>query len=523
MQVTSIRIGGAMLAIVAGVGGLARAEETAVTDDAAAAKPAEIDLRLTLSSFLFRELGDEAPPIVDGGAPLPSASPVRRYFGDLRFELASSGLAIDARVRQTTSQRYQSGAAGGAEYDIRLLGYRLGSERTALVIGRQYIDAVGATKVDGLGLHRKLSATWSATAFGGTYPQLGSRSLDTDYPSIRNEDGTEGSTLIPVIGGIGTSYVTPNVHGDIGLGAIYVAQDVPGATSTESSRVFATASGYARPASWLDFYHLGWLDLAGANGVSLMNGSLGLNVHPSSNVQLTASVNHVSSDILQIAARNVLVDPDPTAIGIVQNNIAVIRVSQDLVRAGASVALAQSRFELSVSGGFHRRPAVSVELADGGGEVSFPLARSGDVTLVILDRRSVAGLRASGAATVTFPVGDDVPNYSRGTTVRLAASRVFADERGEIEVDVMAQRYRQLSGGGMCTTSLAVLDCYGSSTMAAAQAGLLGSWRVAREWLLLADTHLGVQDVESTTINGQVTWPRMLSVTVFARAQWRYR
>lgn len=499
----------------------ARAGE--VSDGArAAASPGDLDLRLTLSSFLFRELGDDAPPLVENGAPVPSASPVRRFFGDLRIELAGSGLALDARVRQTSSQRYQAGASAGGEYDIRTLSFRLGSERTALVLGRQFVDAVGATKIDGIAAIRRVSPTWSATAFAGTYPQLGSRSLDTDYPAVQNPDGSEGSPLIPVAGGLGASYMRPSVHGDLGVAAVYVAQEVEGATSEEASRVFATTSGYARPARWVDVYHLGMLDLAGQDGLELTNGSLGLNVHPASNLQISASVNHVSTNILQIAARNQLADPDPTALGIVQNNIAVIRVSQDLVRAGTSLALADARFEIALSGGLHRRPAVAVELADGG-SVSFPLARSADATLMVLDRRSVAGLRASATASLTFPVGDNQPNRARGAVARLAAERTFADGRGEVEVDVMAQRYEQVSSGGMCTSSLDVFACYGASKMAAAQAGVLASWQAAREWLVLVDTHVGVQDVESVSIDQQIIWPRVTSLTVFARAQWRYR
>lgn len=511
----------AVAAAVAGAGAIAHAEETSVAQREAA-EPDDLDLRLTLSSFLFRQSGEDAPPIVDTGAPVASASPVRRYFGDLRVELSGGGLVVDARVRQTSSQRYQSGAFGGSEYDVRTLGYRLGSERTALIVGRQYIDAVGATKIDGLAFARRLSESWSTTLFGGAYPQLGSRSVATDYPAIRQADGTEGAPLIPIAGGAGASYARGSYHGDLGLGAVYVAQDVPDATSAEASRVFATASGYSRPARWLDIYHLGLLDLAGATGVNLTNGSLGVNLHPSSNVQLSASVNHVSTDVLQVVARNALADPDPTAIGIVQNNIAVVRVSQDVMRGGTSLAFARARFEVALSAGLHRRPAVEVDLADGG-RVSFPLARFADMTMMVLDRRSIAKLRLAATATLTFPLGDNVPNRARGTLVRLAGTRTFLDERGEVVVDVSAQRFRDLSGSGMCTTSLDVFTCFGASKTSAAQAGALVSWRVAREWLLLLDAHLGVQEVDSASIQGRVISPPVYSLTTFARAQWRYR
>jgi hypothetical protein len=494
------------------------------SSDTGAATPSGVDLRLTLSSFLFRETGADAPAIVDQGAELENASPVKRYFGDLRMELAGAGLTLDARVRQTTSQRFQSGASGGGEYEIRTLAYRLGSARTSLTLGRQFIEAVGATKVDGLAFTQQLTRRVAATLFGGAFPQLGSRSLETDYPRIRNEDGTEGSILFPLTGGLGLAYQTTNFHGDLGVAGIYVSQTVPNATSQEASRVFTTSSGYWRPVAMLDIYHFALLDVAGANDVALTNGSLGIAARPVSSVQLTASLHHVGTDVLQITTRNLLTDPDPTAIGIVQNNLAVIRVSQDMVRGGASLALARQRFEISVSGGVHRRPEVSVALADGTGTVAFPETRSADAMFTVLDRRSVGGLRASLTGILTFPIGSTVTNRARGTTVRIAASKLVADERGQLEADVSALHFTDVdSSTGECMTSLDIFACYGTSDTKALQAGVLASWRVGREWMILADTHLGYRDMTSTSISGPVVWPTVYSLTAFLRVQWRYR
>jgi hypothetical protein len=225
--------------------------------------------------------------------------------------------------------------------------------------------------------------------------------------------------------------------------------------------------------------------------------------------------------MLQIAARNTLVDPDPTAIGVVQNNSAITRVSQDLIRGGASVALLKSRFELSASAGLRRRPAVDVPLADGT-TVVFPETKSADLMFAALDRHSIANLRVSASATLTYPLSD-VGNRSRGAIARVAAGRTFAEDRGEIEVDVMAERFRDLGGNGMCDTSIDVFACYGAAKTSAAQTGALASWRVAREWLLLLDTHVGVRNVTSTSLNGTVDYPSAYSFTAFVRAQWRYR
>jgi len=522
MPMTRIAIAALWLAAAPARGDDA-ARPAKLTRSADEAKADDLDLRLTLSTFLFRETGADAPAIVDQGAALGNASPVRRTFGDLRAELSAGGLVLDGRVRQTTSERYQAGASSGGEYEIRTLDYRLGSPTTFVTIGRQFVDAVGATRVDGAALTHKLTGGVAATVFAGAYPQLGSRSLDTDYVHARNGDGSEGALLIPLTGGLGIAYQTPDYHGDLGAAAVYVAQDVLDAPASEKSRVFTTSSGYWRIAAPLDVYHFALLDVAGGGGFHLTNGSLGVDARPAAAVQLTASLHHVSTDVLQITARNLLSDPDPTMIGVVQNNLAVIRVSQDVARGAASLALAEQRFELSASGGIHRRPAVSVPLGDGTA-FAFPEARSADATFAILDRRSLAGLRAQLSATLTVPVGSTPGSRTRGTLVRMSASRTFAQQRGQIEADVMAERFRDVAAStGMCMTSLDAFACYGTSSTVAAQAGALASWRIGREWLLLADLHAGYRDVRSASIAGPIAWPHVYSLTSFLRIQWRYR
>jgi hypothetical protein len=323
-----------------------------------------------------------------------------------------------------------------------------------------------------------------------------------------------------VTGGFGTSYRKDQVYGSIGAAAVYVAQDVPNATSAEASRVYLTANGYARPVRAIDIYHFGLLDVAGGSGVNLTNGSLGINAHATPDLQLTFTAHHVSTDLLQIAARNVLEDPDPTATGLVQNNVAIIRVSQDTVRGGTSLALARSRFEISLSGGYHRRPGVEVALGDGG-TVRFPNARSVDSTLTVLDRKSIAKLRASASATVTVPLADNAPNQSRSAVVRFAAGRPWFDDRVELTADLMLARFRNTTDAGACMDSLDVFACFSSSKTRAIETGALATTGGTR--VVLLDSHVGLHDVEATSIMGTIDYPRVLSVTVFARAQWRYR
>lgn len=476
-------------------------------------EPAGVDLRLTLSTFLYREAGGE--PVADPGTALANASPVARSFGDLRTELSADGLALDARLRQTTGERYQSGAGSGGEYEIRTLAYRLGSDARSLTVGRQFIDAVGATRVDGLAATRGLTDGLAATVFAGAYPELGSRSLATDYVRV------DGARVVPLTGGIGVAYQTPSFHGDLGAAAIYVGRD--GATTDEQSRVIATSSGYGRIGAPLDVYHFAELDVTGA-GAHLTNASLGLDLRPTPALQLSASLHHVSNDLLQIAARDLLRDPDPSAGTVVLDDLEVVRISQDVARATASLALVDQRFELSASGGVHRHPSMRVPLADGSTFSTFPEARSADATFAILDRRAPGGLRAQLSGSVVVPLGGGAAPRTRGAQVRLSGSRTFAAERGQLEADVMAERFHDVSAStGACLSSTDPLACFGTSTTTAVQAGVLASWRIGREWLVLADAHVGARDARSTAPTGPLTWPRVYSIASFVRMQWRIR
>jgi hypothetical protein len=489
-------------------------------DVAARGEVEDLELRLTLSTFLYREAGADAAPIVDQGAPLQNASSARRYFGDMRAELTSKALAFDGRVRQTGSARAQSGALGGDEYDLRTLAYRIDGGATRLTIGRQHVDAVGATKVDGAAVSRSLGRSLAATLFGGFSPDVGSRSVTTDYGRAPET----GSRLVPLIGGLGVSYRAPDYHGDAGIAVVHVGQEVPGATSTERSRVVAASNGYWRVGAPLSVFHIALVDVAGNGGANLTTGSLGVTAQLADALQLTGTIHHVGTDLFQLAARDALAEPDPSAMGIVQNDVALVRVSQDAVRAAASLALAARRFELALSGSARRRGGVSIALADGSGAVAFAPASSADVTFGILDRRSIGGLRLAVSGTLLIPVGNDAPNRARGKIVRAAASRTVGAQRGELELDVMAERLRDATGAsGMCTGSFDALACFGTSRTTAVQAGGLASWRAGREWLLIADAHVGYQDVDSRSLAGPIAWPRVWSLTTFIRVQWRYR
>ena len=427
--------------------------ETAATAPA----PAGLEVRLTLSSFLYRELGDDAAPLVAGGAAPATASPVRRFFGDLRGELTAERVGggtvrVDARTRAATLERYQAGAD---EYEVRALTYARPLGPAELRLGRQVVDAVGATKIDGAMVAAPVTARVRVTGFAGAYPQRGSRSVTTDYPTLAS-----GDRLVPIAGGAGLGYRRAAVHGDVGVVGVVGSADVPGTTAADGRRGFVTTSGYARPHAAIDLYWHGIVDVIAAGGARVTAASAGLDLWPHPAVDVAITGHHVEPELFALAARDALAAPDPAAAGQIENGTAIVRVAQDAARASVSVAAAATRFQLTAAAGWHRRPAVAVPLT-GGGAITIAAAQMAELTMTALDRRGLGGTRLELSGTALVPLGDASATRSRALVARLVVAR--ARPSHEVVVDVSGHRHADLGGGGGC----AMLDpraCLGTST-----------------------------------------------------------
>ncbi len=488
---------------------------------ASAEPPAKLEVRLTLSSFLYRELADDADPLVSGGAAPAGASSVRRFFGDLRGELTADrvgggAVRVDGRVRAATLERYQGGED---EYELRALTYAHALGPAELRLGRQVIDALGATRVDGAQLTAPLSARLRLTTFAGAYPQRGSRSLTTDYPVIHAIDGSAAGRLVPVVGGAGVSYRKASYAADLGAVGVVASADVPGATAADGRRGFVTANGYARPHPAVDLYAHGVVDVIAAGGARVTEASGGVDLWPHPAIELSLTGHHVDNEVFAIAALNQLVDPDPAAMGQVENGTAIVRVAQDAARAAASVAVAAQRFQLTVGGGYLQRPAVTVPLT-GGGALTMPGAQMGELTISALDRRAPGRLRVEASGTALTPLGEASASRSRGLIGRVAVERDGDD--ATFTIDASAHSYRDLGPAGGCMT-LDPLACLGTSATRGVAAGALVSLSAGPEWLILVDARGGLDDTDATFGGAAVTWPRRYWLSAFARLQWRYR
>lgn len=495
----------------------ARPRRTASTTDT----PSHLEVRLTLSSFLYRELGDDAAPLVTSGEAPASASPVRRFFGDLRGELTADRVGggtvkLDGRVRAATLERYQG---GGDEYQLRTAYYAHPVGAAELRLGRQLVDAVDATRVDGLAVIAPLGARLRATAFAGTYPAYGSRSVTTDYPVIHAADGSDAGRLIPVTGGAGLSYRRAAWSGDLGVVGVMARGDVPGATAADGRRGLVTAAGYARPHAAVDAYARAVVDVIATGGARVTQATGGVDVWPHPAVDLALTGHHVDNDVFAIAAKNQLVDPDPAAMGQVENRTAIVRVSQDAARLSASVGLADNRFQLTATGGYLARPAVTVPLT-GGGTLTMPGARMGELTIGVIDRKSAGDTRIELTGTALVPIGE--PSASRSRSI---LARVLVEHDGptvQLTGDLGAHQYRDLGDSGGCMT-LDPLACLGTSTVRGLDGGALLTLSAGPDWLVLLDAHGGLDDTDATFAGRAVTWPRSYWLSAFARLQWRYR
>lgn len=489
---------------------------------ASAEAPARLEVRLTLSSFLYRELADDAAPLVANGAAPAGASPVRRFFGDLRGELTAERVGggtvkVDGRLRAATLERYQGGQD---EYELRALTYARALGPAELRLGRQVIDALGATRVDGAQLTAPLAGRLRLTTFAGAYPQRGSRSLATDYPTLHAMDGSATGRLIPIAGGAGVSYRKASYAADLGaVGVVAAAGEVPGATAADGRRGFVTANGYARPHPAVDLYGHGVVDVIAADGARVTEASGGVDVWAHPAVELSLTGHHAANELFAIAARDQLVDPDPAAMGQVENGAAIVRVSQDAARASASIAVAEQRFQLTVGAGYLQRPAVVVPLT-GGGALTMPGAQMGELTVSALDRRAPGRLRVEASGTALTPLGEASASRSRAVIGRLAVER--DGDGAAFTIDASAHSYRDLGPAGGCLT-LDPLACLGTSATRGLAAGALVSLSAGPEWLILVDARGGLDDTDATFGGAAVTWPRRYWLSAFARLQWRYR
>lgn len=472
-----------------------------------------------------RETARVAAPLPGGMAGTENASPVARVYGDLRARLEGRHLQgkdydfhLDARARLTGDGDFQSGSLGGNEYEVRELYLSRRGDKTDYHVGRRFVLELAAVKVDGLHVVHRKDAEWSYLGFIGAYPSRVSRSVKTDYPKIEDLDGNV-TRLIPVTAGLGASYRFQRLYGSFGAVGI-LPRGIDRATGTqEIPRVFATSNGYYRRSPTLDFYHHVVIDVQGAAGRGLTNLSLGTNYRPRPNVRVNAGINRVDTETLNVVAQTQLEEPGPTPLPIVQNNIEVTRIASESARVGLSVSLREDRFDVFTTGQVRRRPEITITRLDDM-EVVIPKAQAADITIGIIDRRSIKDLRLRASYTSIFGVGNANANRSEADIVRIGGSRELEDGLAEADVELTYLASEDDNRDTMC---IDLLTCFGTSKSRSISATGLLFYRFKPDWFLVASASIANQKITTTASDGTETpQPGILLTTLFTRLAYRF-
>lgn len=519
-------------------------------DDEKTSKGTLVQGSLQLSTFLYTESAGDLPvqPGMTGQMTPGSAAGDARLFGDLRSQTDFRHIAggkwdarFDLRGRYVTDpasgsaqsadpNRIQSGFNGTSEAEVREAWLVRSGKRTDFFFGRQFVPDLGAIKIDGIRFDYASSEKITFLGFGGLYPVRGSRSITTDYPELRNADGTEAAEKagrLVTAGGFGAAYRTVNMHG--AFGGVTIAP-----LKGESPRIYATSNGYYRAGTQLDLYHYAILDVFGeaASPVALTNLSLGANYKPGQRLRLTASFNRVDTETLNVQAGAFLdatTQTDATAGGTkIQNEtfIQLQRISTNSARGSLSVGLGElNRFEITIASAYRYRPEITLKPPTmGSTAIKLDAAKGVDVYGSIIDRRSFANLRLGVDFSRSIAVGDVSFNRAESSTGRLFASREIGEGRGEWEAEISYAQSKDRNGGmaATCTGDISPADCFGASSTTVFGAGAQVYYRIKKDIFGIGNVYVSQMGLDRQDGTMTVADPSLLSITGFVRVAYRY-
>jgi hypothetical protein len=466
-----------------------------------------------------------------------SGSKFNRLFGEVRLQTDFRHIGggawdarIDVRARAVNTpdetslssddtNHVQSGFNGTNELEVREAWLVRSGKRSDLFFGRQFITDLGAVKIDGLRIDYAQSEKFTLISFAGLYPLRGSRSLTTDYIPLKDNSFGPAGRFVGS-GGFGAAYRTLNMHGAFGGVAL-----VP--FSSEAPRVYGTANGYLRSGPKLDLYHFAILDVVGSAGFALTNLSAGANFKPNQRLRLTASVNHVDTETLNVQANAFLSPGDPdtaTGGGKIQNETFVRRLSTTSARGSVSAGLGSlQRFEITVASAFRYRPAFSLTSFDGMTTVNLAAAKGVDVFASLMDRRSFADLRLGVDVSRSFAIGTIAFQRSSVLAARVFGAREFRQGRGEIEAELGYATTKDTGGGTMCAPPMVdPTQCFGTSKGSILSLGGNVFYRFNSNWFGLGSVFVSRQAITRAEGTAVTEDPPILGVTGFGRIAYRF-
>ncbi len=496
---------------------------------------------LTSTTFGYRESGGTIAPATSG---VPSASQFSRLFTDLRLQTDFRHIAgskwearVDMRGRAVTNpspvtnngfqsgtdSSIQSGFLGENELEIKEAWLVRNGVRSDLFFGRQFVPDLGGVKIDGLRIDYASSPKFTLLGFGGLYPIRGSRSITSDYKPLMSNPAADGtrSTAGRFTGatGFGAAYRTPDAYGSFGGVAL-----VP--LSSESPRVFGTATGYLRYGSQLDFYHFAVLDLVGSNAVNagLTNLSLGANYKPDQRLRATLSFNRVDTETLNVQAQAFLNNPDP-GLNVVQNEAYLARIATNQARASLSAGLGDNeRFQVTAALAYRYRGEVTLRAPPQTGgamqaATTLPSAQGVEFYGGITDRRSISDLRLGVDGSRMFGVGSATYQRTASLLLRAFASHEIGQGQGEWEAEVAYSSTKDDSAGKNCAD---ITTCFGAAQSTILSLGGNLYYRFNRDWFAMASAFLSSTMVKHVDMAASTDDPAVTGLTGFVRIAYRF-
>ena len=425
---------------------------------------ADLNGRLSVTGVVVSESQDPAPAAADPRAST-DASPVLLGYGDLRASLQGRRmgggveLGADFRVRITSDLTAEDtvsgnlpatsrGYAGGREYNLREAWIGRRGDNVDFAVGRMFIRESDALHVDGLRLSYRATPAWTASIFGGLFPNPYSRSLLTDYQS-----SSDGSALAGAIGG-SVAYSYPRIWGSASVAGLVLGGNSDGspfdpraatemmlaAPQGEASRVYLTWTNYLRVASWLDLFHDVVVDAAGPAGAQLTRADVLLHLHVR-RFTLAAGYDHLSTIAVEMYLARLLADRTQYATltpGTVENNLVVQRTARDEGHLRAEV---NPFGRLRIYGDARLRRRALVERSADPAFAGVEPQAAWDVTVGARSAGDLAGLRIGA----WFSEITDFRSETRLAGVELG--RDFLSERLTIDASFLWEGVRDAGAG----------------------------------------------------------------------------
>jgi len=226
-----------------------------------------------------------------------------------------------------------------------------------------------------------------------------------------------------------------------------------------------------------------------------------------------------------VQAQTQLNDPtqgSPTGATVVNNEIAVSRISSRSARLGLSVGLGDTeRFEISTAAQVRQRPDITLATGDPTKGITVKAAEAAELSLQAVDRRSFAGLRLGLFGLRSFSIGDANLARTQVLIVRASAAHEIADGQGEWEADLGYVASKDDSVGGTCDPNT-FTSCWGTSEASTISLAGFGMYRLAASWLGVASLELASQHLKTTDTMKTIDQPSILMVTAMLRLSYRF-